>query len=89
MLCFVHKINFEMEPKSLVSQFIFDNDLKNNIRFTKSPTDNKYKSKCNITSDSLLFNGIYLYEKFGWLMAILFLAPAEGWKGPSSPAGDL
>ena len=62
-LCFVHKINFEMEPKSLVSQFIFNNDLKNNIRFTKSPTDNKYKCKSNITSDSLLFNGIYLYNK--------------------------
>ena len=25
------------------------------------------------------------YEKFGWPTAILFLAPAEGWKGPSGP----
>ena len=29
----------------------------------------------------------YLYnEKFGWPTAILFFAPAEGWKGP---AGNL
>ena len=28
-------------------------------------------------------------EKFGWPTAILFLAPAEGWKGPSGPAGNL
>ena len=35
-------------------------------------------------------NGPHLYnEKFGWPTAILFLAPAEGWKGPSGPAGDL
>ena len=27
-----------------------------------------------------------LNEKFGWPTAILFLAPAEGWKGPSGPA---
>ena len=52
-----------MEPISLVSHFIFNNDLKNNIRLTKSLTDNKYKSKSNITSNSLLFNGIYLYNK--------------------------
>ena len=31
----------------------------------------------------------YKYEKFGWPTAILFLAPAEDWKGPSGPAGDL
>ena len=30
-----------------------------------------------------------LREKFGWPMAILFLAPAEGWKGPSGPAGTV
>ena len=29
------------------------------------------------------------HEKFGWPTAILFLAPAEGWKGPSGPAGNL
>ena len=29
---------------------------------------------------------IFLNEKFGWPMAILFLAPVEGWKGP---AGNL
>ena len=52
-----------MEPKSLVSQLIFNNDLKKNIRFTKSLTENKFKSKSNIKSDSLLFNGIYLYNK--------------------------
>ena len=34
-LCFVHKINFEMEPKSLVSQLIFNNDVKKNTRFVK------------------------------------------------------
>ena len=62
-LCFVHKINFEMEPKSLVSQLIFNNDIKKNTRFIKSPTDNKYKSKSKITSDSLLFNVIYIYNK--------------------------
>ena len=28
-------------------------------------------------------------EKFGWPTAILVLAPAEGWKGPSGPAGYL
>ena len=28
-------------------------------------------------------------EKLGWPTAILFLAPAEGWKGPSGPAGNL
>ena len=46
-LCFVHKINFEMEPKSLGSQLIFNNDLKKNIRFTKSLTENKFKSNSN------------------------------------------
>ena len=54
---------FEMEPKSLVSQLIFNNDLKKNIRFTKSLTENKFKRRSNIMSDSLLFNGIYLYNK--------------------------
>merc|ERR1712105_29727 len=28
-------------------------------------------------------------KKFGWPTAVLFLAPAEGWKGPSGPAGNL
>ena len=28
-------------------------------------------------------------RKFGWPTATLFLTPAEGWKGPSGPAGDL
>ena len=28
-------------------------------------------------------------EKFGRPTAILFLAPAEGWKGPSGPAWNL
>ena len=31
----------------------------------------------------------YNYEEFGWLTAILFLAPVEGWKGPTGPAGNL
>ena len=26
---------------------------------------------------------------FGWPTAILVLAPAEGWKGPSGPAGYI
>ena len=35
--------------------------------------------------DILFYNN----EKFGWPTAILFLAPAEGWKGPSGPAGAV
>ena len=31
----------------------------------------------------------YCMRKFGWPMATLFLAPVEGWKSPSGPAGDL
>ena len=32
---------------------------------------------------------IFSNEKFRWPTAILFLAPAEGWKGPSGPAENL
>ena len=38
------------------------------------------------------YSAMYLFlynEKFGWPTAILFLAPAEGWKGPLGPAGNL
>ena len=31
----------------------------------------------------------YSTRTFGWPTAILVLAPAEGWKGPSGPAGNL
>ena len=61
-LCFIHKINFEMEPKQLVNELIFNNNNKI-TRFVKSPMDNKNKSKSNITSDSLLYNGIFIYNK--------------------------
>ena len=50
-----------MEPKSLVNELIFNNDK--NTRFVKSPTANKIKSKSAITADSLLYNGIFLYNK--------------------------
>ena len=61
-LCFVHKINFEMEPKLLVNELKFNNNVKN-VRFVKSPVSNIVKSKSKITGDSLLFNGIFLYNK--------------------------
>ena len=61
-LCFVHKINFEMVPKSLVNELKFNNNVKN-VRFVKSPVSNIVKSKSNITGNSLLFNGIFLYNK--------------------------
>ena len=61
-LRFVHKINFEMEPKSLVNELKFNNNVKND-RFVKSPVGNIVKSKSKITGDSLLFNGIFLYNK--------------------------
>ena len=61
-LCFVHKINFEMVPKSLVNELKFNNNVKN-VRFVKSPVSNIVKSKSKITGDSLLFNGIFLYNK--------------------------
>ena len=57
-----------------------------------------YVVYCNILCYTVLYcYAIYckmrycnlLYEKFGWPTAILFLTPAEGWKGPSGPAGDL
>ena len=32
---------------------------------------------------------IFIMRRFGWPTATLLLAPAEGWRGPSGPAGDL
>ena len=38
---------------------------------------------------SYQYVGIFYTRTFGWPTAILVLAPAEGWKGPSGPAGNL
>ena len=43
----------------------------------------------NFGSDEAVMKQISDNEKFGCPMAILFLAPAEGWKGPSGPAENL
>ena len=61
-LCFVHKINFEMEPKSIVNELKF-NKMNKNSRYVKSPACNVHISKSRITGDSLLFNGIFIYNK--------------------------
>ena len=62
-LCFVHKINFEMEPKSLINELKFNiNNI--NIRYVKSPLCNVYNIKSKITGDSLLFNGIFCIIKY-------------------------
>ena len=61
-LNFIHKINFEMLPNFLVENIIFNKQIKN-IRYTKSPISNIYKSKSSITENSLLFKGILLYNK--------------------------
>ena len=37
----------------------------------------------------VLLKTILKTRKFGWPTATLFLAPVEGWKGPSGPAWDL
>merc|ERR1712074_137206 len=39
--------------------------------------------------DCICYQIFSLTRTFGWPMAILVLAPAEGWKGPSGPAGNL
>ena len=62
-LCFVHKLNFEMEPKSLINELKFNKNNKN-IRYVKSPVSNVHNSKSKITGDSLLFNGIFCIIKY-------------------------
>ena len=37
----------------------------------------------------MVFFPFYHTRTFGWPTAILVLAPAEGWKGPSGPAENL
>ena len=69
-LCFVHKLNFEMEPKSLINELKFNKNNKN-IRYVKSPVGNIYNSKSKITGDSLMFNGIFLYNKIPDTLKIL------------------
>ena len=51
-----------MEPKSLIKELKFNNNNKNS-RYVKSPTGNIYSSKSSITGSSLLFNGIFIYNK--------------------------
>ena len=61
VLCFVHKINFEMMPSAIVNLLVF-NDNKSS-RFVKAPVKHLYKSNLSITSNSLLYKGIFLYSK--------------------------
>ena len=61
VLCFVHKINFEMMPSAIVNLLVF-NDNKS-TRFVKAPVRYLYKSNSSITANSLLHKGIFLYSK--------------------------
>ena len=61
-LCFIHKINYEMEPKSIINKLKYNKNNKNS-RYVNAPACNIYKSKSIITGNSLLFNGIFIYNK--------------------------
>ena len=48
-------------PKAIVNLLKFNN--YENTRFVKAPIGHKFNSKSAITSNSLLYKGIFLYSK--------------------------
>ena len=52
-------------------------------------TENKYIYLLTLRSLTRHVANYLIDEKFGWPTATLFLAPVEGWKGPSGPAENL
>ena len=60
-LCFIHKINFDMQPISLVEKFIYRENRGS--RYTRCPFKTKYDPKSKITREGLFSKGLLLYKK--------------------------
>ena len=60
-LCFIHKINFDMQPISLVEKFIYRENRGS--RYTRCPFKTKYDPKSKITKEGLFSKGLLFYKK--------------------------
>ena len=72
-LCFIHKINFDMQPISLVEKFIYRENRGS--RYTRCPFKTKYDPKSKITKEGLFSKGLLFYKKIlmSWSKKLIFM----------------